>query len=244
MILVHAAYLIDDLQDGDLERVSRITPPENAMTLAIAWIFAAYRMLDDPELPHKTRSRVVDILSQAGFDSAHGQHLELSRSTEDLNNNKQLEAYWQSVIDKSGSIYAAGAAVGAVVGTDSTDWIEALSDYGLSLGVIMQVVDDTRDLWNDAHHSHKSPTLPTILHELATGHSSIHDPDHSLPRNVSTDKELEIAKSLMEANIPTVISDILLEWRRRGLESLSILKPSSSRDILANLLNRPLNLTE
>jgi hypothetical protein len=48
----------------------------------------------------------------------------------------------------------------------------------------------------------------------------------------------------MEANVPTVISDILLEWRRRGLESLSILKPSSSRDILANLLNRPLNLTE
>jgi geranylgeranyl pyrophosphate synthase len=244
VMLVHAAYLIDDLQDGDLERVSRITPPENAMTLAIAWIFAAYRMLDDPELPYKTRSRVVDILSQAGFDSAHGQHLELSRGTEDLNNNKQLEAYWQSVIDKSGSIYSAGAAIGAVVGTDSTDWIEALSDYGLSLGVIMQVMDDIRDLWNDAHHSHKSPTLPTILHELATGHSSIHDLDHSLPRNVSTDKELEIARSLIKTNIPTVISDILLEWRRRGLESLSILKPSSSRDTLANFLNRPLNLTD
>jgi geranylgeranyl pyrophosphate synthase len=243
MILVHAAYLIDDLQDGDLERVSRITPPENAMALAIAWIFAAYKMLDDPELPHVTRSRVVDILSQAGFDSSHGQHLELSRNTKNLNTNKQLEAYWQSVIDKSGRIYAAGAAVGAVVGTDSMDCIEALSDYGLSLGVIMQVVDDTRDLWNDAQHSHKFPTLPTILHELATGDSSIHNADHSSPRNVSTDKELEIARSLMEENIPTVISDVLLEWRRRGLESLSILKPSSSRDNLANLLNRPLNLT-
>lgn len=235
LTLLHAAYLIDDLQDGNLERLTKTAPPDTALTYAIAWIFAAYRMLDDPAIRLEKRNQVINIISQAGFDSAHGQNLEFSQKTEILNGVDQLKAYWQSVVDKSGSIYAAGASVGAVIGTDSKDWIEALSDYGTSLGVLMQVIDDCRDFSNDTQQPNKSSTLPKILHELTTGHKLTSNPKHKTWSEVLTDSELEITQVLQDADIPFVIGDILLEWRRRGLESLSIFERSSSRDSLTNL---------
>ena len=243
LTLLHAAYLIDDLQDGNLERLTKTAPPDTALTYAIAWIFAAYRMLDDPAIRLEKRNQVINIISQAGFDSAHGQNLEFSQKNEILKGVDQLKAYWQSVVDKSGSIYAAGASVGAVIGTDSKDWIEALSDYGTSLGVLMQVIDDCRDFSSDTQQPNKSSTLPKILRELTTGHKLTSNPKHKTQSGVLTDSELEITQVLQDADIPFVIGDILLEWRRRGLESLSIFERSSSRDSLANLLNRPLNLS-
>jgi len=37
---------------------------------------------------------------------------------------------------------------------------------------------------------------------------------------------------LAEAGIPDIIADILLEWRRRAMQSLQILEPSEARDAL------------
>ena len=45
--LVHAANLIDDIQDGDMSRLAQLDNPRLAMTIAIAWIFTAFRILDN-----------------------------------------------------------------------------------------------------------------------------------------------------------------------------------------------------
>jgi len=46
-----------------------------------------------------------------------------------------LAAYWNMVINKSGSICMAGTAGGAANGTAQTPLIEALGDYGTALGL-------------------------------------------------------------------------------------------------------------
>lgn len=45
---------------------------------------------------------------------------------------------------------------------------------------------------------------------------------------------------LIEAGIPEIITDILLEWRRRALESLSVLEPSEARRELGDVLEHVL----
>jgi hypothetical protein len=44
--LVHAASLIDDIQDGDLVLSTQLERSDIALTVAIAWIFAAFQMLE------------------------------------------------------------------------------------------------------------------------------------------------------------------------------------------------------
>ena len=135
-----------------------------------------------------------------------------------------LQAYWMSVIQKSGSIYYAGLAGAAAAGTDSGDLIEALGQYGIALGVIRQVIDDCRDILIDAKDTRKANTLPELLRSI-------------LSRTESGQQN---------ASIPEVIVDIIEEWKRRALDSLEIIGPSLAKDSLVTILDlvlqpRPLN---
>ena len=46
---------------------------------------------------------------------------------------------------------------------------------------------------------------------------------------------------LRETHIPEIIASVLLEWRRRALESLQILEPSEARSGLVGILEHVLS---
>jgi geranylgeranyl pyrophosphate synthase len=236
--LVHAASLIDDIQDGDLGLSIQLERPDVALTIAAAWIFAAFRMLDDPYLDPETRNRIVTIFANAGFDSSFGQFQDLVLEAEKSDSGDPLQEYWNAVILKSGSIFMAGAAAGAAVGTGSTVLVEALIDYGTALGVIQQVIDDCRDIRTDARKPERRRKLPALLGSMVADqrfreHGYHKDKvDHSDAQLLSQNPHL-----LVEAGIPEIVADILLEWRRRALESLHILEPSEARNALENILD-------
>ena len=221
--LLHAGNLIDDVQDGDFARLSQIRRPETAIAFSLAWIFSALRMLDGSSITTERRSSITNIFTRAGINSSRGQYQDLTSGGEQSNSRDMLAAYWEMVINKSGSIFMAGTSGGAATGTDQIPLIEALGDYGTALGVIRQVLDDCRDVWIDATVDNKQATLPLILQELAAGEK------HSKKSEQPIGKAIPL---LTESGIPEVIADILLEWRRRALASLQILEPSEARDAL------------
>lgn len=232
LALLHAANLIDDIQDGDLARLPYFEKPETAVAIALAWVFFAFRMLDDSSLSPDTRYRVSDIFTRTGINSSKGQFQDLTPRWSRSDGSDMLAAYWEMVINKSGSIFMAGAAGGAAAGTAQTLLIEALGDYGTALGVVRQVLDDCRDLWIDTKNSPKKTTLPLILQELITGDKLFHPPIIGKQvENTSWSNEQTYC-SLTEAGVPDIIADVLLEWRRRAIDNLQILKPSDARDAL------------
>ncbi len=242
--LVHAANLIDDIQDGNLSRLAQFESPQLAMTVAIAWMFAAFRMLDDPSLGPEMQNRITTIFASAGFDASMGQFQDLVLDAGKSVSGDPLQAYWSAVILKSGSICMAGAAAGAAVGAGSTALVEALGDYGTALGVIRQVIDDCRDIWIDAQIPERQRTLPALLHSMVA--------DQPFRKRVNLKNKARLSeaqiqsqgpKMLIEAGIPEIIADILLEWRRRALESLSVLKPSDARSALEDILEHVLTPT-
>ncbi len=80
--------------------------------------------------PEKAQ-QVIGIFARAGLDSSRGQHLDLTMQNDEIQPRDQLESYWMSVIQKSGSIYYAGLAGAAAAGTDADDVIELWGSLAL-----------------------------------------------------------------------------------------------------------------
>jgi geranylgeranyl pyrophosphate synthase len=213
--LRHAANLMDDVQDGDLHRYAHPVRPDIATTYALALIFSAFQILNEYSPSQEKNQKIVSIFARSGLDSSRGQLSDLISKEGEAQSTDMLQAYWMSVIQKSGSIYYAGLAGAAAAGTDSDDLIEALGQYGIALGVIRQVIDDCRDILIDAKDTRKASTLPELLLSI-------------LSRTESGQQS---------ASIPEVIGDILEEWKRRALESLEILDPSLAKDSLVTILD-------
>jgi geranylgeranyl pyrophosphate synthase len=194
--------------------------------------------LNDLQVDPETQNRIATIFANAGFDSSIGQLQDLTFDGKKPGSGDPLQEYWSAVIFKSGSIFMAGAAAGAAVGTDSTALVEAMADYGTALGVIRQVIDDCQDIQIDAKFSEKQSKLPALLGSMVRGRgfgkqwNRKDKVDPSIPQLLSQDPQL-----LVEAGIPEITADILFEWRRRALESLHILEPSEARNALENILD-------
>lgn len=236
--LRHAANLLDAVQDGDEIPAATIGAPGEIISLATGMVFAAYRLMKSSHTSPSARQRALALLSEAGLQASYGQYLGLVNRGEagSTEIEPRLEGYWRAVILKSGSIYQAGAACGAAAGTDSEELITALGDFGRALGVIRQILDDCRDVVVDRAALDSELTLPWLLYALVM-QSRSQAGGTALFFEGEPDDEGR-GGALHEAGVPGIIADIVEEWRRRALDSLSILEPSQAADALKNILQR------
>ena len=126
-----------------------------------------------------------------------------------------LEAYWLELILKAGSVFNAAAAGGAAAGGADEKTIEGLGDYGAALGVIVQMLDDGRDLLKTSEQDVIEAwqvSLPLLLYLLATGERQVVFP--------AVHTRAEWQARLREARVIESFSAILLQWQARALESL------------------------
>ena len=85
---------------------------------------------------------VLSVLSDASAIIAEGEVMQL-RTAKNLNTS---EAYYLRVISaKTAALFAAAAKSGAIIASASEAECEALSEYGLNLGIAFQLVDDALD---------------------------------------------------------------------------------------------------
>lgn len=68
-----------------------------------------------------------------------------------------IEHYLGVLTDKTGSLIATAAEMGAMFGGADDDIVEAVRDYGEKIGVVFQLVDDVIDLAPDSDQTGKTP---------------------------------------------------------------------------------------
>jgi len=112
--------------------------------------------------------RVLKILADATNTIAEGEVLQLMNVQ---NSETTEEAYMQVIRCKTAKLFEAAAQLGAVVsGCDETQ-IAAMAEYGMSLGVAFQIIDDALDYTTSSETMGKNrgddlaegkPTLPLI----------------------------------------------------------------------------------
>jgi geranylgeranyl pyrophosphate synthase len=229
--LHRAARILDSVQDDDEVSTVEYGSPATAIGLATGLIFAAFHCLGLAGVDDRVTQRLLALFSHSTFRSSRGQYLGLFQDCADMKRAGPLEAYWYMVIAKSGSLFRMCAAGGAVVGTDSQHLVDALGEYGNCIGVMLQLIDDCRDVLEDLDSAGSRGSLPlALLSLIRKGEPDVTeiaplDSPGFLTRQSMYD-------TLRVAGVLDVISDVLLEWQQRALNSLTVLRRSEAVDTL------------
>ncbi|HYT64947.1 MAG TPA: polyprenyl synthetase family protein [Vicinamibacterales bacterium] len=159
--LVHASSLIlDDLpsmDDAPLRRGRRACHLEFGESVAILAAFGllnlAYGELArayEPPVASRMATLVSDAVGPAGLIG--GQALDL-RATDQQIDFETLERIHRG---KTGALFVAAAACGAITAAAAAEPIAALSAYAKNLGLAFQIVDDLLDVAGDPLHTGKA----------------------------------------------------------------------------------------
>jgi hypothetical protein len=220
-----ASEIFDHLEDKEYADLPKAGSPEVMMNLASSLIFLAFHHLSANQEPCKG-GRAARLLAAAGFEAASGQHRNLVK--EQISVEKSLDEYWELVILKSGSVFRAATGLGALMGTENEQLIEALSDYGTALGVMLQLLDDCRDAFTPSDDLvHWEISLPLLMYLMLKGEENITFP--------AVTTKAELSDLFTRAGVVNAIASILLEWKRRALDCLELLSDTTEKRLLEGI---------
>lgn len=135
-----AAKLLDDVEDGDVDRISTssINPPR-VINLATGFI-----MIANLALARVAASGNDHLWRVLHFDFSHtvlrmasGQHTDLGSHTA-----FDVEEYFRIIAAKSGAFFALAARAGAHCATEQPDLLARYDHFGYNVGILIQLADD------------------------------------------------------------------------------------------------------
>jgi geranylgeranyl pyrophosphate synthase len=147
--LVHAYSLVhDDLpaMDNDVERRGKPTVhvafgEDCAILIGDALLTRAFELLGQSTAPRAAQA-VVQLARNAGIEGMIGGQAMDIEEGQDVHDLELLEAVHAR---KTGGLYAASAAMGALLAGASDDVVDRLSRFGLQFGIAFQHADDVLD---------------------------------------------------------------------------------------------------
>lgn len=141
-----AAHLVDEAQDrGNLANVHDSVLALGAANVALAQLDSDEDALRD----------LLDAMGQVAILSIHSQ-----RGEQNDGSIRSRTEYFRSIAGKAAAIIATGIWLGGRLATDDAQTLTALKEFGLALGMAIQLSDDCFDLAEDL--SNGIFTLPVI----------------------------------------------------------------------------------
>lgn len=144
----HVASLIhDDIIDGDERRrgqpaVYRKYGTENAIVTGDALIFQLFASLAECRYTGVPGDRIavaLAVVAASGIDLCRGQVLEAEITSQRI---LDIESYLIMISLKTAALFHGACKSGAILAGGPPEWIEALGEYGRTLGIAFQVRDD------------------------------------------------------------------------------------------------------
>lgn len=143
--LVHTASVVhDDINDHGVVRRGR--PSVNAIwgrTFALLTGDFLFTKVYELMAPYKDLN--ID-LAEATVALVEGETLQAAAVKE---NNFTREVYYQIIARKTAALFKSAATIGAKLAQADTKVVEALGQYGYSVGLAFQIIDDILDLTAD-----------------------------------------------------------------------------------------------
>jgi len=155
IMYLSAARLFDDVHDA--EGLWLAQPNLSLIDMTSFGIFAigaAQSALSQLDVDHQAEREILQMFGNALSLAARAQTTTLALT--DLS----AETYFKLIAGKTGIIFAAATWSGARLAINDPAICQALYDYGLYTGMMIQILDDCRDLETDL--SATSWTLPLI----------------------------------------------------------------------------------
>ncbi len=246
---IHTATLLhDDVVDESALRRGRATANAefgNAASVLVGdFIYSrAFQLM----IPLDSLS-VLALMADATNAIAEGEVAQLMN----IHDAETTEARYFAVIrDKTATLFAAAAALGAMLAAQPAEIIAAARDYGDQLGMAFQLIDDLLDYTGDAAQLGKAagddlaegkPTLP-LIYALRCGDAAA---QQRIRRAIA-----EGDRDALGELLPIIAASGALEYTRRQAQesaeraktALLALPPSAYRDALAWLADYAVDRT-
>jgi octaprenyl-diphosphate synthase len=183
--------------------------------------------------------RALGILAKASSVISEGEVLQLTRAH---HLNLDQDVYLRIIAAKTAELFAAAAEAGAVgVGADEAT-VRALRDYGMALGIAIQLADDAQDYGGASSTLGKNAgddfnegkaTLPLLL---AVARTRGHDDgfwDRTITRGERTPDDFKRARELvLGAGAIGATLDVAGEYADRAKAALAVLPAGEWREAL------------
>ncbi len=154
--LVHNFSLVhDDVQDGDRLRHGRDTVwsvwgKSQAINAGDALLALAHIAL--AETPHESTAAASRLLNELTLEMVEGQVMDIAFEEQ---TDVSLDAYLAMISRKTGALFDAALALGAVAAGAPAEMVAALGRCGRQLGLAFQVRDDMLGIWGDVDRTGK-----------------------------------------------------------------------------------------
>lgn len=143
---LHAASLVhDDLPALDNDDFRRGKPSchkafgeATAILVGDLLVGAAIGSLEAPELSLAQQARLSGVLAETWRALCVGQQLDIESPRDEAQRSRMIEL-------KTGALFGAAAACGAICAGATDNVVEGLKDWGVRLGVLFQKLDDVDD---------------------------------------------------------------------------------------------------
>lgn len=154
-----------------------------------------------------------------------------------------FEEYFDVIRSKTALLFAAAAAMGAILSGSSLEVQNNLYNYGLHLGNAFQLIDDALDYCSDAKTLGKNigddladgkATLP-LIHALQHGTIQQKEQIRDSLKKGTLEHLPEILKALEETNAIEYTKKIASEEVDKAISSLAVLPQSSYKNTLTDL---------
>ena len=149
---IHNYSLVhDDIMDMDELRRGRPTVHKvwgiNMAILAGDLLFSkAFEAVAKAKVDPDKKARILEVLVKTSNELCEGQALDIEFETRD---EVTVDEYLKMISGKTGALFDGSATIGAIVGTDNEEYIQALSKWGRNVGIAFQIWDDVLDLIAD-----------------------------------------------------------------------------------------------
>ena len=230
MLYILAARLFDDLQDGVDSGLAVEGGVKEAASLGLAVFGAANSALSHLE---------GDVETLAAVYGAFGSVLALAaqaQQTRGAGGVDSVEAYFHTVAARTGMVFATGAWCGGRLVTDDPELLEALRQYGLNLGMAMQIADDCKDLAT-GDIARRTVTLPILYALSRRDHPSRVRLASLLEQQPDEACVQEILLILSQMKAVTWSLEVAAAYRQQAISALSPL-PEEPRERLVTYIQR------
>lgn len=226
-----AGRIFDDWQDSEGAQQPWMNGGAvGPVPIGIFALGAANSALSHLQVNHQTQSEIFRAFGNILALSARAQSAEL-----DLH-NLSVERYFAHIVGKTGIVFATAAWAGALAAESRAvhSTVAALYDFGLNLGMAIQIADDCADLASTDLRRHHL-TLP-VIYALSQKEHARHPSLFTLLNNRSHESWI--------ADVVNILTEMgALEWsmrigtvyRARALAALEAL-PSENRTPLSMLV--------
>ncbi len=231
--LMHTASVVhDDINDHGVVRRGR--PSVNAIwgrTFALLTGDFLFTKVYELMAPYQDLNIT---LAEAAVALVEGETLQASAVKE---NRFTRAVYYDIIGRKTAALFRAAGQMGAQLGGGSAAQVEALGNFGFSIGLAFQIVDDILDLTGDTETLGKTAGLDLAQ---GKGFASINGSDVAVALAEQTDVDaadpMETIKHKL-MNPETIREGRMLarQMVENAIDSLDVLTASDARDLLADL---------